>query len=505
MNSRSHSESFLRWTSAVGLILPGAAAAFVMLHFSNYLYKFQATSLFQDSFAWFASHFEKPAALLIYAGRFLTQFCSYPAIAVILLLLLYAAVTGLVWRYFLRGSRLPLLAALPALALYVSLMRIGYGVLVFRADALVFTEPLGILCALLLFRLLSRLPLSVRWAVAFLAYPLAGCYALLGLLIHAAYALTHERGRTRILSVATDLLCAAAVPWLEYLLFYNHSVLKYMWFQGAPFLDYIGAPREWIPLAAAAVLPVLYALLRVRERPARFWQAGVTAVLCAGSVACIYLLPFRDSLFHRQMAVERAIEQGNWDRVAERTCSLKVTNDVLIAYRNCALYAQGRLEEDCTRYSFHTVPIVLGGREYSSSIVAGPAIFFYSGLLNYAARISSEISLYTNYATERWKFLAKVAIFNGERELAGKYLETLSHTTLQKGWARHYRELLDHPEKLAEDPEYKLLMPLQDYEETRWMPSDNAAANVILFYRYVPGRSPEMQQWNRAAEKMSAF
>ena len=52
------------------------------------------------------------------------------------------------------------------------------------------------------------------------------------------------------------------------------------------------------------------------------------------------------------------------------------------------------------------------------------------------------------------------------------------------------------------NPEYRLLSPLQDYEEKRWMPSDNAAANVLLFYSYVPGDSPQMQEWNRAAQMM---
>ena len=110
-----------------------AAAAHVMLLFSSYIYKFHATSLYQNTWPWFAAHFEKPAALLLYAGRFLTQFCYYPVLATGLLLLLYCLISWLTYRYFLRGSRFPVLALLPALALYLSLMRMGYGVLIFRA------------------------------------------------------------------------------------------------------------------------------------------------------------------------------------------------------------------------------------------------------------------------------------------------------------------------------------------------------------------------------------
>lgn len=479
-----------------------AAAAHVMLLFSSYIYKFHATSLYQNTWPWFAAHFEKPAALLLYAGRFLTQFCYYPVLATGLLLLLYCLISWLTYRYFLRGSRFPFLALLPALALYLSLMRMGYGVLIFRADALIFTEVFGLISALLLFRLLLLQESRVRWAVALLGYPLVGCYALLALLIHAAWSVSHATGRNRWYRPLVDLLCIAAVPWLEYRLFYNHSVLRYMWFQGAPFLDYVANTREFIPLIAAGLLPVLFAFLKPQGRPVRYWHTAITVAAGAAVIACIYLLPYRDTLFHRQMVSERAIERGDWNKVAERTCSLPVTNEILLSYRNCALYAQGRLEEDCLKYSFRTEPVVIGDKEYSSSLLAGPTIFFHSGLLNYSARISSEISLYTNYAVERWKYLAKVAVFNGERELAEKYLETLSHTTLHQAWARRYRQYLDDREALARDPEYRLLAPLQDYEEKRWMPSDNAAANVLLFYQYVPGNSPEMQTWNRAAEKM---
>lgn len=485
--------------SAAGFLL---CAAHVMSVFSSYIYKFHATSLFQDTAAWLAGHFEKPAALLVYCGRFLTQFCYFPGVAILLLTGLYALISWLCYRYFLRGSALPVLSLLPALALYLSLMRMGYGVLVFRADALIFTEPVGILSALLLFRLLQAGEGKVRWIVALLGYPLFGCYALLALLIHAVWSLSHPGPRLAGLRPLADLLLIAAVPPLEYLLLYDHTVFRYMWFQGGPFLDYVANAKEMIPLLLAALLPVLLAVRRPAKREPASWTPYLTLAIGIGMVVCVYLLPYRNALFHRQMIAERAIEKGDWDTVADKTCSLKLTNDILVSYRNCALYAQGRLERDCMKYSFNMIPVTIGDKEYSSSLLAGPTLFFYSGLLNYAARISSEISLYANYAVERWKFLAKVAVFNGETHLADKYIETLAHTTLHKAWARRYRDYLEHPERLALDPEYRLLSPLQDYEEKRWMPSDNAAANVLLFYSYVPGDSPQMQEWNRAAQMM---
>lgn len=500
------SEKLVHLASALGFAALAGTMLHVLIHFSGFIYRFYANSFFNDTWAWFAAHFDKPAALVLYAGRFLTQFCKFPVVAALLLIGLYAAISLLVWRYFLRGRKVSLLAAFPALALFVSLMRTGYGVLIFHADALIFTEPLGILAALALFQLLRIGEGKVRWAVALIGFPLAGCYALLALLIHSAWSLAHEKGQARLVRPMADLALVALVPWVEYLLIYDHSVLRYIWFEGAPFRDYVDNPLGFIPLVVAALLPVIFAALPSRAvRPSRLWHLAPTALVAAGAIVCVYLLPYRDSLFHKQMEVERAIARGEWSTVAEKTFFLRVTNDVLISYRNCALYVRGRLEEDCMKYSFSTVPVTIGGKEYGSSILAGPAIFFHSGLLNYAARCASEISLYTNYSVERWQYLAKVAIFNGQRELAEKYLQTIGHTTFDKAWARRYRSLLEDPELLAEDPEFRRLMPLQDYVETGWMPSDNASSNVLMFYYYIPGNSPEMQTWNRAARKMVVY
>ena len=213
----------------------------------------------------------------------------------------------------------------------------------------------------------------------------------------------------------------------------------------------------------------------------------------------MYVLPERRALFHREMEAEKAIAEGNWNKVLSITATKGITNDVLISYRNCALSILGRLSQDCWKYSFKTIPLKSGEEVFPSSRIAGPGIFYHSGLVNYASRWASEISLYSNWSVERIQYLAKAALVNGEYELARKYIGTIGKTTLDKGWARKYSAYAADPSLMENDPEFRRLKALQDYDEQGWYPSDVAAYDVLLFYSFVKGRSPEMIEWNLAS------
>ena len=477
----------------------------VLVHYSAYVARFHDMSLFNGGWEWFASHFDRPGALLLYTGRFLTQFCRYPFVAIIILLAVLAGITVLVRSLLVRDGRFGVLATLPSLMLFLFISGMGYEVLTARADAQIFTQPLGVLAALLI--LLPMIVLNEnKWSsvlpVVFTVcfYPLFGSYALLGTVTFAVWSVSHTKGRNRALLPATSLLVVALVPWLYYIICFNHAPLRYAWLAGTPFLDYEGFSTPVIRLIASTALLPLLALPRFHNGNRTGWMhllAG--AAFFALAVSAVYSLPERRALFHRQMEAERAIAAGNWGRVLAITATQGVTNDVLAAYRNCALYALERLPQDCWKYSFSTVPINSGKTVYPSSRIAGPTIFYHSGLINYAARWASEISLYGTWSLERIQFLAKTALLNGEYELARKYIAILGRTTLDKDWARKYSAYADNPSLMDDDPEFHRLKPLQAYREEGWYPSDVAAYDVLLFYSFVKGETPEMLQWNLAS------
>lgn len=470
------------------------AMCHLLVHFSDYVYKFHSLSFFQQTWEYLSDCLKQPAGFLQYAARFLTQFCLYPGVAIAMLLAIYAAISFLICRLLLKDPRLFALSLLPPLGLFLFTMRLGYEFFLLKTDALIFSQPLGLLTSLLVFWLLRKRKAPFVIVAGVLLYPLFGFYALLPLLMCAL------SRKAPISSLAT----AALAPLAYNLLVFNRGMLRYAWLEGLPYVDFSGRFELLVPLIVALSLTLLYSLMRVSEDVKVHWLHMLSsAVIAAACVVCVYVLPNRDSLFHTQMRVERLIGQDRWESVLSMTRGLPVSNDVLIAYRNCALYATGRLAAECWKYPSETVPISSGETICPSSRVAGPTIFFHSGLINYAARWASELNLYSSYGVERVKYLALAALYNGETELARKYMSAVGRTTLHQDWARRYMACLDNPSLLDDDPVYARLKPLQDYETTRWMPSDRAAYDVILFYSFTTGRSHQMLEWNIATALLS--
>lgn len=511
MEEGSKQAKVVGWLDVAGIVSLLAVMGHVMVHFRAYIYKFHSLSLFDGSWGWFIARFDRPAALVTYVGRFLTQFCCRPVVGIALLLLLYAAITWMMQRHVVHDRRLFFLAALPALGHFLFLMGFGYEIYLIKADALIFTQPFGMLCSLLLFAALKSVPSTCDWrkalpvAAAIICYPLLGFYALLALLMYSVYALRNLPRSESTGMAYMALLSALLFPLLFHMFVYNSGMGRYAWVEGLPYRDFIGRPEIYLPLYVALGVMLLLCFFRFRSSGyrTRWWHVVLPVLFFAAFICSVYALPNRDRLFHSQLRIEKMIDEQDWEGVLDEVAPMKVSNDVLVAYRNCALYATGHLAEKCCQYPTATVPIVSGEQALSSSRVAGPTIFFHSGLVNFAARWSSELSLYSNYSTERMKYLAKTALINGETDLARKYISAIGRSTIGKGWARKYMEYADDPEKLAQDPEYMLLKPLQMYEEQRWMPSDKAAYDVLLFYSFVEGDSRQMMEWNLAAAMMS--
>ena len=98
-------------------------------------------------------------------------------------------------------------------------------------------------------------------------------------------------------------------------------------------------------LVAALALPLLLCLIpfRNKEHSSRWLSAAVAVFSAAVAIPALYILPCRDSLLHRQLKAERCIEAGDWDGVLKQTALSDVTNDILVAYRNIALFRKGQL------------------------------------------------------------------------------------------------------------------------------------------------------------------
>lgn len=476
-----------RLCGIAAVIATFAVMAYLMGHYSDFIYKFAALSSFDCSWNWFAGLWDRPGALLLWCGRFLTQLCFHPWVAIAALLTVFALVVLLTGVLFVRDRRFRTLGLLPVVAVLLFLMRLGFRVYLLKNDSLIFTQPLGLLLSLTVVWILSRVT-SHRGAAlcvaGMLAYPALGFYGLFAMLLYGAFAAVRLEGRDRLLLPLASLCLVAALPWLCYKLCFSGCDIRNMWLIGLPYLDFELTSAKMLPLAAALVLLLVIAMIPWKDDCGRrSWPALVTAAIVAAlSISALYLLPCRDALLHRQLKAERALERGDWDTVLRCANASQVTGEVLVAYRNAALFRKGLLVEKGFGYSFSTVPVKDGDQALPVSRVAGPTMYYYSGLLNFAARWCFELNLGASYATERLKYLAKIALICDEPELASKYISAVGRNPFQKSWARKYAACLEDPSLLADDPDYRAYKPMREYVQESWLPSESASEHIPQFY-----------------------
>lgn len=478
-----------------GLVAVTVVTAYVFLHYSDYVYKFQVLSFFGKGLEYFISCLREPGGLLLWAGRFLTQCCTFPVLGVLLLVLVTAACSAVLIYGVRRQKGMAFIGILPSLLVFLFIARLGYRIFLVRADALIFTQPLGLLTAslLLLWLLRSRINGYVlAAAIVVIGYPFFGFYALLPVLVHAV-------------RKPWTLLFVAVVPPVYYLVLYDVMALKFVWLAGTPFLDFVddfsGAwplLAAWAAFACAGAIPV--------EKSETGWPMAIVSLMVyAASVLSLYQMPCRSALFHWQMKAEREIENGQWASVLATCTQSKVTNDILIAYRNIALYNLGRLKDDCIKYSFTVQRSEIDALGVAISRFAGPTIFYHSGMLNFCSRWSMDLNLWAQPGVERYKYLAKVSLIEGENELAMKYIDRIATVPFQKKWAKKYAAYAQNPGLFAEDPEYVSLKPLQEHGEDSWLASDDAPTTVLMFYARTQGGTPEFDEWHYLAKMISLY
>jgi len=135
--------------NTAGIVAVLGFMAYFLCHFSDYVYKFGQLSFFNSGWEYFTSLADRPGFLLLYAGRFLTQFCIYPAVAIGFLILIFAGITAVSCKLMLRNRNFAALSIICPLLVFLFITSMGYEIYTVRADAQIFTQPLGLLVSVL--------------------------------------------------------------------------------------------------------------------------------------------------------------------------------------------------------------------------------------------------------------------------------------------------------------------------------------------------------------------
>ena len=482
--------------AAVCLGLLGFFKGAVLFHLEEY-------SLFSTDAIWLKAFFEQPGGIIPLVGAFLTQFCYYPLLGALLMLLLLLALPQLVRAATGCGTWASFAPSLMAV-LYVA--RMDYGVYLPHSYGLLFAPVLGALVAVGFLWLYGRVfegkKLAPLWLALLLivGYVAFGSYALFGamLIVVRAFCKGDKPWLLLLVLVAAGF---AAVFFCSYSnLVYPRINRRFAYLAALPYRDAFRFSRLFLPLVLFALSLLILPVIPTKRSA---WRNLFPFAL---SLALLFSLTYWDHNFHAQARMEKAIALDDWDRVLKLAAKDKEPTRIQVMYRNIALYRKGQLTERMFTFPDGSAPLKMHDQTHISagaSYICAPTVAFHSGLLRTCERWCMELSVTTVKALYFYKYQMKVALYTGDYDLARKYLRTIGKNLFQRRFVERYSRLADQPELIAQDPEGVRILPLAGVEGYRLDYNGTVENGIIQHYLSVPYVNEAVYEWHMAALMMT--
>lgn len=467
----------------VGALLIIALA--LLIFEKDLLWKEQETSLFLHTPLFFREQMVVPGGFLTWTGMLFSQLFYYPVAGVLVLCAWWLLLMWLTKQAFRIADSWAVLTIVPVALLLMTLGDMGYWIYVLKLHGLVFVATIGTTAVVALLWTFRMLPSKHHLRAGFIlltcaaAYPLTGIYGLAASLLMALWSWKMEPKRTdAVVNSVVAALSIVAIPLLCYRYIYYQTNLANIYYAELP-LYYVTEEYPVYYLPFYLLLLFFTALMlwpdRKKERGKKaakkkdtthgllavFPQAVVAAAVCAGVV----FFWFKDENFHHELAMQHCIEQQDWEGVLKEAARQKdEPTRAIVMMKNVALARLGRQANEM--FSCRN-----GSKNYNAPfgmrllLVCGPMMYYQYGIPNYCSRLCTETGVEFGFSPEYLKLMVKCAILSDERQAARKYINLLRHTMFFGGWADQAEELLNHPERIAKDPEMAHITHMMHYSD----------------------------------------
>ena len=474
------------------------ATAVILTVFENeYLWKAQELNLFLDTKSFFCQQMVVPGGMLTWLGTFFTQLFYIPWLGAVTLCAWWALLVWLAAKTFRIPWKWWTLLLIPVALLLISDVFLGYWVYYIKLRGYFFVATIGMTVALALVWLYRLIPAKYALRSVFMvvaaacAYPLLGVYGLLaiGLMAVIAWRLKGNTRSWRITDTVLAILCVVAVPLLYYRFVYYQTNIDDIYTAAWP--DFFFGEEYasfYIPfyllVVWAAVTAACYAprnLCAEVRRPALWGTLQCLLLVVVGYATYTYW--YKDSNFHKELRMQRAMENCDWEGVlAEEKVGDDESTRAIVMLRNLALSRLGRLGDEMYHYQIGS-KMPVAPFPVKMTQVAGKSIYYNYGQANFCNRWCLEDGVEYGWRVEYLKYLAKCALVNGENQTARKYLEILKHTLFHKKWAEQQEKFVGHPEALKKDKDYAPVLHMMGYQDQ--LTSDRAIVEQYLYQELV--------------------
>ena len=469
------------------LLLPVLLLIFAIKLVSNeseMLLRAQELNLWLPTGLYWKTMMQYPGGAASWCATYLTQYYYYPWLGTGILCVLWLIISLLlVWCYRLRGPWVALTALVP-LALMACFVQTGYWIYYQKLPGHLFVPTVGVLFATLCLavqRLLDdHLPekaapwVRLCWMVivCIVGYPFFGAWALGAIGLLAA-----QPSRPIWPKMAMAVLFIAAVPQIYYQQIFEMTERGFLYVAALPSFRYSHDSFEQYRLPYYAIILAFIILQGVSlilgksvaqpkvstplsyrrgvggEASSFYWrgvggEAFIVLLLLFAAIFGVSKAWYRDGNFHKELAMNRAVEELDWERVLtiarDGSSDVKPTRQMVL-YKNLALFRLGRAGNEMFTYPEGATPQNAPWKVRITQ-VGGKLIYYHYGKENFCYRWCMEDGVEFGWKAETLKFMARTSLLNHEWTVARKYLDLLKKTTFHRQWAERYEKLLDTPE-----------------------------------------------------------
>ncbi len=457
------------WLVAL-VVIAGAMLIFE----SELLWKVQEMNLFLTTSLFFKQQMVVAGGLLTWLGTFFTQFFFHPWIGTLMLCGLWFLLMWLTKRTFRLSPKWTVSALVPVALLLVANMDQGYWVYVLKLRGYFFIPTLGTTAMVALlwgWRNLPQrysLPTAAIILTAAIGYPLLGIYGLAATLLMGVWTWRLHKGSQRIVNSVVAVLSTVAVPLLYYRYIYYQTHLDNIYWAAMPVYN-IDKPYllYYIPYGLLLLFFLAMAVIKTDNKEVKtekklsliIYHLSLITLLTAG-VAFFW---YKDDNFHRELRMQQAIEQTDWNSVLKESTYLKEEpTRAIVMMRNLAL---ARLNRQSTEmYSYRN-----GQQRPNAPFMPhlmqtiGAMLYYQYGLTNYSYRLGMELGVEYGWRAGYLKLMAKNALLNGEKQVVRKYTRQLKHTLFFGEWAEQLEKLIGDQKELMKSPELNPIAHMMRY------------------------------------------
>lgn len=466
---------------------------------ADFLWKIEQQNLFLNTTLFLKEQLVTAGGLLVWVSAFFTQFFYYPWLGTLLLCCWWWLLMWLVLRTFRIPRRWAVLALIPTALLLLTIVDMGYWIYMLKLRGHVFVGTIGTSAVVALLWGFRRLPghwlpqVLYTVAVSAAGYLLMGIYALAAALLMAVWSWRLYGRHNGLACSLAALLSVVGIPLFCYRYVYYQTNLANIYFTDLPlyFLtsEYHAYYLPYYLLALFLLVAVLTSRQTAEEPTTTLSRRDVLlqTLLVAGLTTAVAWFWYKDDNFHRELAMQHAIERSDWEGVLNvaRRQTGEPTRSVVVM-RNIALARLGRQGNEMFTYPN-------GSKRYdapfdiSMMVVTGPLAYYQYGLLNYSNRLCMEMCVEFNWRVEYMKQMVRCAILSGDQALARKYISLLTKTTFHADWAEQARQCLLHPEQVASHPELEPVTHMLHYDNS--LNSDQGKVERLIMTQLANSRS----------------